>query len=1127
MMLKKILADCRFHITAFVLLFVLMPSINSLAATWQWQSTGASERITINLDENQAPFKAKRDGTHSVFIPINVPTLSLNGSGPGVENLTAQLGVSAGGISLQLQNSAFGYFVRQPSPKQIIIDIFSDPLGARWQADGKLAPAGTKGVTAKEANITPIEAKQPQVQPSTDNLPSNPASPAIAPAASMPPENAQQSSSSPSETQSMPMDNSILPASQPFSMPPEVAPKDNDHDEQSTTQLPLQDANGNLSNEDSVETPTPKQDSSISSPMAADATSDLAQDNEAPPLRLVAAADTNALNDTAGAKPSTLNQSLELSIEPSSGSNQARGRALGAQEVVGGINKGGPESWPEDAGINTSLPTGSSVIQSVNKETITMQDSNVAPSAEGVKPTEQSATVPAQAPNSSPTPQVNPDMASPDTLSSDTPSPDTPSPEGVRQSVNTEGRPEITTPEEEPRPVIYMDEEGNVVEKPPVPEELFAQAEKLIFESKYTEAVPILEQLRAMPNLSREMREQVLYNLSDALFTIYEGKALEGFEPISNATNEAMNVNLRSTRVPDALYRLGLINLGVGNFAEAEGYFKALKRRYSYDINIPAAFYQLGKAQMEKGLYTEAEKNFRMVINEYPDASALDESTTSLVKALVKLKDFQEAQVYADFAAKRWARFYVEDPDYLNYLAEMDYGLGNKEGALARYWLLYNLDPQNERSSTVLAKIGDLYFETGRPKAALETFAEIEARFPDSDAAALAYLRRSEQGIYDSPINMAAMFNVFENPGSPLPQVAYKTLQKKRPDDKRSITSQLKYALWQLWNKEYTDAMGSAADFIDLHPEHPDVELAKDTIMRGFMADLKNSLAEENYGRVLILWNGFPVVRERYGPVDVELRNALGRGFLERGEDEKAMEMLAEFLKTPMNDRYSEPTFALYFNKYLESGNWNAMLDLGELVKDWQMTPVMRGQLDYAMALSAENLGLRDRALVLWKPLSENNNLQLYQRAYATYFLAKDAEERQDIREAYSYNLKTLELFEALREERSDRADADRIKEAISALMDITEVSNRIPEALEWVERYNEFAPEGSPEYPGLRFREARLYRKLGNNERARLLLEIIVNDYADSPFATAASTELSTFEMSRDLQNFLPTQGS
>ncbi len=862
---------------------------------------------------------------------------------------------------------------------------------------------------------------------------------------------------------------------------------------------------------------------------------------------LVAAADID--NDTPVMDNSDVNTENIKTVA-------SRGTAIGAQELKGSINTMGPEYWPEGDGLSTYLPgqepSGDASAVSPASSPSSQDSGQISPVTTSPSGTgAQEATTPIQNPAVTQSPSPSPTqtesaasggVASPQPVGQDNSSSIAPSSnaEGgatpatepvseqtadqtVRQGINTVGKPPVPVEEQVERPIIYQDEEGNVIEKPPVPEELFAEAGRLIDASKYTEAVPILEKLLAISNIPKEMREQALYNLSDALFIIHEGKPLEGFEPISKVTSEAMNVNLRSTRVPDALYRLGIVNLGVGNFAEADGYFKALKRRYPYDINIPTAFYQLGKAQFDKGLYAEAAKNFRMVVEEYPDASALDESTTSLVKSLARLKDYKEAKVFADFAEMRWARYYVEDPDYINYLAEIEYNLGDKAGALRRYWLLYNLDPKHERSADVLAKIGDLYFETNRPKAALEIFGEIEARFPDSDAAALAYLRRSEKGIYDSPINMAEMFSVFENPGTPLPQVAYKTLQKDRPNDKRSITAGLKYALWQLWNREYTDAMGSAADFIDLYPENADAELARDVIMRGFMADLKNSLAEENYGRVLILWNGFPIVRERYGPIDPDLRNALGRGYLERGEDEKAMDMLAEFLKTPPDSRFSEPTFALYFNKYLESGNWNAMLDLGELVKDWKMPPSMRGQLDYALALSAENLGLRERALILWEELAENNNIQLYQRAYATYFLAKDAEERQDIKEAYAYNLKTLELFEQLQQERSDRADTDRMKEAIVSLMDITEVSNRIPEALEWVEKYGTFVSEDSPEYPGLRFREARLNRKLGNDERARMLLEIIVNDYASSPFAAAAGTELSTFEMSRDLRNFMP----
>lgn len=107
----------------------------------------------------------------------------------------------------------------------------------------------------------------------------------------------------------------------------------------------------------------------------------------------------------------------------------------------------------------------------------------------------------------------------------------------------------------------------------------------------------------------------------------------------------------------------------------------------------------------------------------------------------------------------------------------------------------------------------------------------------------------------------------------------------------------------------------------------------------------------------------------------------------------------------------------------------------------------------------------------MWQQLAARPDIPLYQRAYATYFLARDAENRKDIKSSYELNRKVIDLFTQLQDERSDKADPQRIKDAVAALMDICEVGNRIPEALQWVNRYNDFVPENSPEYPGLRFR--------------------------------------------------------
>lgn len=248
-------------------------------------------------------------------------------------------------------------------------------------------------------------------------------------------------------------------------------------------------------------------------------------------------------------------------------------------------------------------------------------------------------------------------------------------------------------------------------------------------------------------------------------------------------------------------------------------------------------------------------------------------------------------------------------------------------------------------------------------------------------------------------------------------------------------------------------------------------------------------------------------------------------GWLERGDEAKSFALLSDFLKGPMDPEYGEATFTMFFNHYLKNAAWDKILDLATLVQGWNLSPQLRNQLDYARALSAQNLNLAGPALEMWKKLAGRTDIPLYQQAYATYFLARDAENRKDIKNAYETNRRVIELFTRLQDERSDKADPERIKEATAALMDICEVGNRIPEALQWVERYSAYVPENSPEYPGLRFREARLYRKLGDAARAEALLEAIVKGFPDSPFAQAAAGELRTFEVSRDLQHFMPGQ--
>lgn len=821
------------------------------------------------------------------------------------------------------------------------------------------------------------------------------------------------------------------------------------------------------------------------------------------------------------------------------------GRSLGdrgimdsRQSLRGKVNAGGPEDWPEDSGLSTTtadVPQGelpaAPVAQTPQQASTTAggvsQDAPASAQAPAVEAAPATAAVPAQ-------PQAS-------VAASATPSPATaPAPtvrhEGRQASgavvPGTVGLPlgeKVPPPPEpeKPREVIYVDEQGNPVPKPPEPDKMFAAAEALIDEGKYDEALPALENIRQLPNLPPELLEKTLYRISDCLWARYADNPLAGFDPIVSATSEAMNANLRSPRMPDALLRLGLANANVGNLGEAGGYIIALLRRFPDYPGVAQGLTALGEAQLKNGLNAEAEQSFGIVLDKYPESSQLQAASVGLAKALVNQNMHDRAQVILDFISKRWPRYYIDDPDFLLLQAANAEKMGRGDVAMDLHWLFINLDPKRQDNDSLLLRMGDTYLREGNIQAADFIYNDLVRNFPDSPAAVTARLRLAERGIYESPITYEEMSTAFARGSEPLLWQVYSDLAASSDTTPEAVLARLKLAMWLYWDRRYPEAMGKAADFIDAYPEHRDVAQAREILWQAFSKELANSLAEQNYGRILLLWNGFPLVRERYGTLDAKLRYALAQGWLERGDEEKSFELLADFLKGPMNPDYGEAAFSQFFNRYLKSGAWDKILDLGKLVENWDLQPQLRNQLDYAMALSAQNLHLNAPALAMWRKLAERQDIPLYQQAYATYFLARDAENRKDIRNAYEANRRVIELFTRLQDERSDKADPQRIKEATAALMDICEVGNRIPEALQWVERYNAYVPQDSEEYPGLRFREARLYRKLGDASRAEALLEDIVRRFPDSPFAQAAAAELRTFEVSRDLQRFMPGQSS
>jgi TolA-binding protein len=733
------------------------------------------------------------------------------------------------------------------------------------------------------------------------------------------------------------------------------------------------------------------------------------------------------------------------------------------------VNTGGPDDWPAIEGLSTELPV----------ETASAPEAVAAPTVEKV-------AVQAQ-----------------------------PAPAGEKKE---EGKGEAKKPEPE---VIYVDEHGNPVPKPLDVNATLADARKLLQSLQFEPAKDLLLKLKPEP-MPPEKREELLYLLSDANAGLYNGKWLEGFEPIVASTSEAMNANLRSPQVPRALERLGMINLRTGNQQDAAGYFGAMHSRFPMDPKVAECFYDLGMDQMEHGQYAEAVQNFQLVMREYPESQAVRKAARYMAEALYKQGHYERAMTIIDFVDRRWPRIYIDDPAYLLMVADTEFRRGRLEDALQTYWTYYNLTPNAAGTDQLLLNVGTIYMMLGDMDSARTMYSELLRRYPDSQYAPLAVLRQGEEGIFEGNLPIDDIFAMFGRPNlTTLPEVAYRRLIQDYPNSKEAETAALRQAVWRLWNKDYSEAMDLAEAFIRDHPNSLYTPRADEIILRAFAVDLAMDLEEENYDRILQYWDRFPQVRGAYTPPSDSLRMALARAHLNRGDEDEGYALLQPFLDRPQDSQYGEYVYKMNLAKALRTEDWKGILDLGAKVENWKLPEDERNQIVYAMAIARENLGQGQEAVPLWAKLYKKDDIPLYQKAYANYFMARDAERRRSIEDAYQLNKDTLDLFTRLGVENPERADPARIQESLVGLMDVTEVANRFAEALEWADQYEPFVPESSPEYSAFRFRLARLHRKMGDLARWQYMLEDIVKREPDSVYGKMAASELRTQSVARDLSRF------
>lgn len=1161
---------------AFCLFWQMAATAPCHALSWQWSSLPDRERVVITLDKAE-PWSLNRVGKEALALNLPSPpeTIAISENVPGPDKILKTVNLSPNGIYLFTNTNAFGYVVSREANNRLRVDIFPDPLGARWQGTGEepkpVDPAGNgqtasanqqgQGGQAGAAGASPAAQSGPrtqmqaliqaqnQIQGQTpDQTPGQTPGQVASQAAGQraEPQTGQQlgqiasgqvnssqaipSQAAPSQAASGQASGAVAPPPPPSSVlgaassatPPAPVP--------GPSSGPVQ---GGYVAPPSAVPDVPASGQTVRENTLVDSLRDIPRQpaQQAGGNAASAAADKNAPFKFENNKnePGQLFEPVSPPppVAATNASDQAGEQAAGqAQQAAPQsplqTNAQPPVQQHSTGGTFRSKLGDSSLMQSVPMQTQgQVSDSGPAQSPDKVA-TQNVVQRPVQD-NSSNLPALG-DVAG-STLA-----------QPVRQQVQgmtpaelekamqeqTSRQAQQSQPPKQSAEEVKLDEEGNPIAPPPPFEDVMAGAQENLSAGAYEQALNKLNELKARTDLTERQREDTLYAISDAKYGLGSNDFLANGQAIIAASEEALNFNPKSERLPAMLLRLGLVNLKTGNVQDAEAYFNLLKRQYPNNENIPLIYYYWGDYFFNQEKYQQAADQFQYLVQHYPESTFVREASVGLARSLYKLGYFEQSFEIVDYIEKRWPRFYMEYPPILSMVADAAYQVGRLDDAKARYWLYYNLMPSGPEAGTVLTRLGDIYLSEKKPKAAKEVYEEAVRRFPNDDAGLVAMMRLAEEGINDAP-SINDMFSVFDRPYSELPYQTYERILKEHPNSAVAPLANLKLAMWYLWNKRYSDALRAVTDFEKRFPNHPLLPKAKEVAMNAFSLLAAEGVRDNEYGRVMQVWDEFPILQRQSDDLSGESRLALAVSEWNQKRSANALKTLEPFFRGAKDFENGEPALSLALTVLIDAGQWPQVADLYNKVEMWELTPETQRQLDYAMALASENMNKPEQAATLWEALRQRADLPLDQKAYMFYFLARGAERKKDMETAYYLGREALQNLMEIGESSPEKVDPVKIKDTLAMLIGITEGAGRTQEALDWQQQYSKYVQPGDADYPAMRYRLAQLYKKSGDLGRWGVILQELVEKEPNSLYGRMAASELKLSNLSNEVNSFLP----
>lgn len=1122
---SKLTVTNRISMILLIGLALAWPAEEAGALSVEWKNLAGRERVIIRLDASDGRVGGvARTSASSIGLPFSSGSRAFAMAAPGTAKLFGGVESAPGGLRVNLKTAEFGFIVTRPAQNVLHVDIFSDPTGRRWKPE-----------SARSASAEPSAAK--------------PAAPAPAPTPEEPaekPAQAAQGDVKPAaptpEIQPDPPAEKADPSSV-FSQ--KIGPQ-----AEKTDAIPAADPPENSTGNPADDAPPPStlpETGHINNPLGA---GDNYKLPEWPPMEM-----PSSLPPPPPPPPSSPGANLWPVSAPQSVPTAGTRGALNVFSVEG---KAWFELLPFAAAAHAaSAEPESQLVQApfayraklnVNNEpnwierpipVLIRAPADMAFGARAGSEPRDGAAAGQEADLAPPPPPPGhvPGAGDENAPSTDPvvrpPMPKTPPPpeSGAEQQSGAEVAPQPVPSPPAPLssaapagPVMYVDEQGNLVEPPLDPETALRDVNRKINDGSHAEAISVLDKLLGQHNLSRAQREIALHRKADATFSFFEDDLAANYQAVVDSSTAAVNFNTRSFRNAAAYLRLGYTNLVAGNSYEAAGYFNVLRREYPNYENLPLTYYYWGDYQYAQGNLNEAVEQFRYIVNNFPEHPISRDAALGLSRSYYRMGYFDESFQIMLFVEQRWPSFYLDYPPMLSMLGDVAYRVGDLDKARSSYWLYYNLAPYAEDADMILTRLGDIYSSGKYHSAAIQVYSEAVKRFPSKDGGVISLMRIAEDGVYDNP-SLSDMVKVFERPYDQRPAEAYRMIIREYPGSPLVTLAKLKLAMWTLWQKDYITVLDLCSEIVSEAPNSPLADRAREVAMNAFTLLAAEDTNDKRYSRAREVWDRYPILQTQAEFLVPESRLALAVSQWNTGSNTEALATLEPFFYGSKAGEVSEMALFLALNIMTEHYQWEKIEELSRRVELWELTPQAQNQMNYALALAYENMDKSEAAAPLWGGIYAAKLLPPTQMANAAFYLARSAERRRDLESAYYVGQDALARLAGVTQTDPDHADLEKIKTQLVSLLDIAESSGLLQQALDYARQYLQYVNEDSLDQQSVIYRMARIHKKRGDTADWLRILEDLSGKYPDSVFGKTAKSELVSYRLGSEAARFSNAQ--